>query len=44
MAAEWEHAINAYEVLGLAQGPTATDAEISKVGPNTAETLSKMTY
>lgn len=29
--AEWEHAVNAYEVLGLAQGPKATDAEISKV-------------
>jgi hypothetical protein len=30
--AEWEHALNAYEVLGLAQGSKATDAEIGKVG------------
>ena len=30
--AEWEHALNAYEVLGLAQGFKATDAEIGKVG------------
>ena len=29
--AEWEHALNAYEVLGLAQGSKATDAEIGKV-------------
>lgn len=31
-AADWEHALNAYEVLGLVQGPKATDAEIGKVG------------
>lgn len=29
--AEWEHALNAYEVLGLDQGSKATDAEIGKV-------------
>ena len=30
--AEWSDAMNAYEVLGLEQGPKATEAEIGKVG------------